>query len=294
MLKMGSYNELVVERAVEFGLYLNPKEEEVLLPSKYVPPGTRPGDTLRVFVYADSEGRPVATTLEPKASVGEFAFLEVRDVTPIGAFLDWGLEKDLLVPKSEQQERMRVGKRYVVKVCLDKRTNRVFATSRIAGNCEAASVGDLAIGQKVDLLVYGLTKIGVLAVVDNRYSGMLYRSEVYGPIEPGDRMTGYILKIREDGKLDLSLKVPGYKSIADSGASVLDALNSAGGFIPCHDRSDPEEIRRTFSMSKKEFKRAIGSLYKAGKIEIREDGIRIKTEKPGRASKSKKPRAKRG
>ena len=274
MLKIGSYNELVVERIVDFGLYLNKKPYEVLLPSKYVPKNTRPGDVLRVFVYTDSEDRPVATTLEPKAAVGEFAYLKVKDVTSFGAFLDWGLEKDLLVPSSQQQDRMKAGKSYVVKVCLDELTGRVYGTNRITHNCDK-NPKDLSEGEKVDLLIYGITKIGIMAVVNNRYSGLLYKSEVFTPVSVGEKLTGYISRIREDGKIDLTLKSPGYKSVTGSSAGILDILKKKGGFIPCHDKSSPEEIRQIFSMSKKEFKKAIGGLYKAGNIHITNKGIQI-------------------
>ncbi len=277
MLKIGSYNELVVERKVDFGLYLNPKEEEVLLPSKYVPENTKAGDRLKVFVYTDSEDRPVATTLSPRAAVGEFAYLEARSNTPFGTFMDWGLEKDLLIPKSEQQAGMKVGGKYVVKVCLDGQTNRVYGTTRIAQNCEPPPP-DLVQGQKVHLLVYSLTKIGIMAVVDNRCTGLLYRSETYEPLAIGDKRVGYIRKIRENGKIDLSLKEPGYASVTGSSSKVMDALKRAGGFIPCHDRSTPEKIERLFMMSKKEFKRTIGGLYKRGVIEIQDEGIRLKDQ----------------
>jgi hypothetical protein len=274
MLEIGSYNELVVQRVVDFGLYLNPKPDEVLLPLKYVPENTRPGDTLRVFIYTDSEDRPVATTLIPKAVVGEFAYLQVKDTASFGAFLDWGLEKDLLVPLSQQQDRMRPGKRYVVKVCLDELTGRVYGTNRITHNCDK-NPKDLSEGEKVDLLIYGITKIGIMAVVNNRYSGLIYRSEIFTSVSIGDKTTGYISRIREDGKINLTLKSPGYQSISGSAAGILELLNKKGGFIPCHDKSTPDEIRHTFSMSKKEFKKAIGGLYKAGRIQITDKGIQI-------------------
>lgn len=275
MLNIGTYNELVVERKVDFGLYLNPKAEEVLLPSKYVPEGTRIGDRIRVFVYTDSEDRPVATTLAPKAVVGEFALMEARSNVPFGTFVDWGLEKDLLVPKSEQQTKMRVGQRYVVKVCLDARTNRVFGTTRIAAHC-GKPPGDLVRGRKVKLLIYSLTKIGIMAVADNQYTGILYRSETFEPLAIGDERTGYINRIRENGKVDLSLKPPGYGSVTGSSRKILDALKRSGGFLAVHDRSTPEKVERLFAMSKKEFKKTIGGLYKKGVIEIKPDGIRLK------------------
>ena len=294
MLKIGSYNELIVQRRVDFGLYLNPREEEVLLPSKYVPENTKIGDRLKVFVYTDSEDRPVATTRAPRAAVGEFACLEARSTTPFGAFMDWGLEKDLLVPKSEQQTRIKVGQKYVVKVCLDEQTNRVYGTTRIARNCEKPP-GDLVRGRKVRILVYSLTKIGIMAVVDNRYTGLLYRSETYEPLAIGDERVGYVNRIRENGKVDLSLKAPGYASISGSSRRILDALKTSGGFIPCHDRSTPEKIERLFMMSKKEFKRTIGGLYKRGMIDIRTDGIQLKDlqdpcpREPARAPSTPRP-----
>lgn len=191
--------------------------------------------------------------------------------------MDWGLEKDLLVPKREQQPGMQIGKNYVVKVCLDQRTNRVFGTTKIAANCSTAP-DDLKVGQQVDVLVYKSTKVGHLAVVDNLYSAMLYKDQTFEQLGVGDRRTAFINQIRDDGKIDLALKQPGYRSMSDSGQKILAVLKGAGGFIPCHDKSPPPLIKRTFSLSKKEFKRAIGRLYKTGKIEIMPDGIQLKKE----------------
>jgi len=275
MLQIGCYNTLVVQREVDFGLYLNPKEEEVLLPSKYVPKNTRPGDSLRVFVYTDSEDRPVATTLTPRAVVGDVAFLRVNDTAAIGCFMDWGLEKDLLVPKNEQQSRMHFGKRYVVKVLLDKKTNRVYGSTRIDRHCQKATK-DLGVGQQVRLMVYQFSKLGTLAVVDDQFLGLIYHSETFETLKIGNRRPGYIRHIRKDGKIDLSLKKPGHVSIDGSGQRIMAALKKAGGFIPCHDKSSPQTITELFSMSKKEFKRAIGGLYKKRLIEISDQGIRLK------------------
>ncbi len=282
MLQIGRYNTLVVQREVDFGVYLNPKEEEVLLPKKYVPSHTRPGDSLRVFVYTDSEDRPVATTLRPTAVVGEVAYLEVKETTPIGAFLDWGLEKDLLVPKGEQQTRLRAGQRCVVKVLLDPRTRRVFGSTRIARHCRKVADA-LKIGQQVRIMVYRFTKVGTVAVVDDAYLGMLYRNETYELLKIGDRRPGYVRRIREDGKLDIALKKPGLASQSTSARRIMDALHKEGGFIACHDRSRPEEIARRFAMSKKEFKRAIGGLYKQQLITISDRGIRLASEQSSAA-----------
>ena len=211
--------------------------------------------------------------------VGEFACLRVKDITSFGAFMDWGLEKDLLVPVSEQQDRMKTGERYVIKVCLDKTTDRLYGTSRISKVCDEPP-DDLSEGQKVDLLICNVTPIGIMAVVNSRYFGMLRRSETYAPLSIGEKREGYVSRILEDGKIDLSLKKPGYFSISDSSTIILDTLKNSGGFIPCHDKSAPDTIRNTFSMSKKEFKRAIGRLYKEGRIEITDRGIRIKPIAP--------------
>ena len=256
MLQIGCYNTLVVQREVDFGLYLNPKEEEVLLPSKYVPKNTHPGDSLRVFVYTDSEDRPVATTLTPRAVVGDVAFLRVNDTAAIGCFMDWGLEKDLLVPKNEQQSRMHVGKRYVVKVLLDKKTNRVYGSTRIDRHCQKATK-DLGVGQQVRLMVYQFSKLGTLAVVDDQFLGLIYHSETFETLKIGNRRPGYIRHIRKDGKIDLSLKKPGHVSIDGSGQRIMAALKKYGGFIHCHDKISPQTITELFSMSKKEFNLAI-------------------------------------
>lgn len=228
-----------------------------------------PGD---IFVYTDSEDRQVAATLKPAGGVGDFVFLIAKDVTSFGAFMDWGLEKDLLVPRNEQQDRMEPGKKYLVKICRDDRTNKVYGTTRISAHCDK-NTHDLKVGQQVDLIVHSITPIGIMAVVDNRYYGMLYLNETFQKLFIGDTCKGYIMRIREDGKIDLSLKKPGYSSVPKSAEVILYRLNKSGGFIPCHDKSAPEEIRKRFSMSKKEFKRAVGSLYKKRLIELKDNGI---------------------
>ncbi len=278
MLKIGQMNTLIAERAMEFGLYLHPIDEmddEVLLPNKYVPPGFRLGESIDVFVYTDSEDRPVATTLTPTAMVGDFALLTVKDVNDFGTFFDWGLEKDLLVPKSEQQHPMAVGEEYVVYLSLDEETERVFGSTRLGRHCSKVSTGQDE-GQEVSLIIYGITKLSIQAVIDDQCLGILYRNEVFSKLAIGDRLTGYISRIREDGKIDLTLKKPGYRSVADSTERVLEILTQAGGFVACHDKSSPEDIKRIFSMSKKEFKRTVGGLYKNGQLEMDPKGIRLK------------------
>ena len=277
MLKIGQMNSLVAERYMEFGFYLNTQEEQVLLPNKYVPEDFKLGDRINVFVYTDSEDRPVATTLTPKAMVGDFALLTVKDVNPFGTFFDWGLEKDLLVPKSEQQHQMAVGEQHVVYVSLDEETGRVFGSTRLGRHCSKFSMGQDE-GQEVSLLIYGITKLSIQAVIDEQCLGILYRNEVFQKVSIGDRMTGYVSRIREDGKIDLTLKKPGYRSVATSTESVVEILTQAGGFVACNDKSSPEEIKNTFFMSKKEFKRTVGGLYKKGLIEITDKGIRLKAQ----------------
>ncbi|WP_020587364.1 CvfB family protein [Desulfobacter curvatus] len=273
-IQIGKYNRLGVQTESDFGVYLNLGEDRVLLPNKYVPESLSIGDFIDVFVYTDSEDRLVATTLKPAGVVGDFVFLTAKDVAPFGTFMDWGLEKDLLVPKNEQQDRMTPGKKYLVKICRDDRTHRVYGTTKISANCDK-NTRDLKVGQQVDLIIHTITAIGIMAVVDNRYYGMMYLNETYQKLFTGDTCKGYIMRIREDGKIDLSMKKPGYSSIPKSAEVILYRLNKSGGFIPCHDKSSPEEIRRQFSMSKKEFKRAVGNLYKRRLIELKNNGIAL-------------------
>lgn len=275
MLKIGQYNDMVVEKRVEFGLYLYSEEDRILLPQKYVPEDVNIGDTLTVFVYTDSEDRPVATTLKPGGILGDFVFLKAKDVTSFGTFMEWGLEKDLLVPKSEQQDKMVPGEKYLTKICMDDQTDRVYGTTKISVNCDT-DITDLKVGQKVDLLIHSITKIGIMAVINNRYFGMLYINETYQPLAIGDVCTGYIMRLREDKKIDLTLKEPGYQSVKGSAKTIVGILKYAGGFIPCHDKSSPEEIKKIFSMSKKEFKRAVGGLFKQGILELKKTGIKLK------------------
>ncbi|MCP3926481.1 MAG: hypothetical protein GY714_28300 [Desulfobacterales bacterium] len=275
MLKIGSYNELIVDSVVEFGVYLHSEEERILLPQKYVPEDLNVGDSINVFVYTDSEDRPIATTIKPSGVVGDFVYIEAKDVAPFGTFMDWGLEKDLLVPKSEQQDKLIIGSKYIVKICLDEITDRVYGTTKISANSEK-DLKELTELQKVELLIHSETNIGIMAVIDNRYFGMLYKNETYKKLSVGERVTGYIMRLREDGKIDLTLKTPGYNSVEGSGESVFAKLKEAGGSLPYHDKSSPDDIKKVFSMSKKEFKKAIGSLFKSGLIELNKDGIKLK------------------
>ncbi len=276
-LKIGRYNHLIVKSRSDFGLYLSSDRGRILLPNKYVSDNLNIGDSLEVFVYTDSEDRLVATTLTPFGIVGDFVFLKAKDVTSFGTFMEWGLEKDLLVPRNEQQDSMSPGEKYLTKICLDQQTQRVYGTTQISVNCDK-NISGLKVGQQVDLLIHSITKIGIMAVIDNRYYGMLYLNETYEDLSIGDTCTGYIMRLREDKKIDLTLKKPGYKSIKGSSKKIVTVLEQAGGFIPCHDKSSPADIKNFFSMSKKEFKKAVGGLYKKGVLEFKKDGISLKIE----------------
>jgi len=274
-LEIGRYNHLIIESRSDFGLYLSSNEERILLPNKYVPSEFNIGDSIEVFVYTDSEDRLVATTLKPAGIVGDFVFLKAKDVASFGTFMEWGLEKDLLIPKNAQQDSMSPGKKYLTKICLDQKTQRVYGTTQISVNCDQ-NIKDLKVGQRVDLIIHSITKIGIMAVINNRYYGMLYLNETYQDLSIGDTCTGYIMRVREDRKIDLTLKKPGYASVQGSGQKIVTILKKAGGFIPCYDKSSPEYIKKKFSMSKKEFKKAVGGLYKKGILELKKDGIRLK------------------
>jgi uncharacterized protein len=275
MLQIGRYNELKVTRQTENGVYLQAGEEEVLLPNKYVPKETKPGDLLEVFVYTDSEDRPVATTLKPHAIVGEFAYLTVKAVSKVGAFLDWGLEKDLLVPFSEQEQRMEEGQGYVVAVYLDFNTDRVAASAKLHKFIEYEDI-QLQEGDVVDLLIVGATGLGYNAVVNNKHIGLLYHNEIFQPIKTGDRMRGYVKQVREDNKIDLSLQKSGFELVDDARSKILKALKDNNGTLSLDDNSSPDEIKQVLNMSKKAFKKAVGGLYKDRLIEITEKGIRLR------------------
>jgi predicted RNA-binding protein (virulence factor B family) len=263
-----------VLRALPIGYFLDAGDFQVLLPRKLASRELQVGDWARVFIYNDSEDRLIATMLPPKAVVGDFVALQVKDVTDFGAFLDWGLEKDLLVPYKHQFFPLQKGENYVVHILLDERTKRIIATTKIEPFCNR-DTSKLHEGQTVQLLIYNFTDLGIMAIVDNQYSGMLYRNEVFERLPIGAERSGYIKKIREDGKLDLGLNQEGYGVVTAARDVVLKALTDAGGFLPVHDKSNPTEIYDSFQMSKKIFKKTLGALYKARLITISETGIRL-------------------
>lgn len=266
MLKIGQYNDLAVAREVEFGLYLADEDgNEVLLPRRYVTSDMKPGTQVHVFIYTDSDDRPVATTDIPFATAGEFAYLQVRDVNATGAFLDWGLPKDLLVPFSQQKSRMSRGGIYLVYVYLDHATMRVVASAKVEkflGN----ALADYKPGQRVKALIVEHTPIGYRAIVDDRHWGMIYENEIFSALEIEQQVDAFVKQVRDDGKVDLTLSDIAKNRVADLSDVLLAAIRHAGGELPVSDESSPEQIREMFACSKKDFKKAVGHLYKTGQI----------------------------
>lgn len=275
MITIGKTYTLNVVKKVEFGFYLDAEDlYEVLLPNKFCPPGLKTGDAIEVFLYLDSEDRPVATTKKPKAQLAEFAYLKVVDVNKTGAFLDWGLDKDLFVPFAEQHRRMEVGKSYIVYLYLDKLKGRITASSKIDKFLKDETPRYLKPRQAVKLLIANSTDLGYKAIINNSYWGVLYKNEVHQRLSYGQSIDGYIKQVRADGKIDLTLH--GGKETRDKYENtVLEILKKHKGFAPLHDKSDPEFISEIFGMSKKSFKRAISALYKQRIITIEDDGIHL-------------------
>ncbi|MFC6997340.1 CvfB family protein [Rufibacter roseus] len=275
MLNLGDYNYLEVLRDVEHGLYLGSDDGDILLPRKYVPEGTAIGDMISVFVYRDSEDRIIATTLEPKAKVDQFACLQVKDVTNFGAFMDWGLEKDLLVPLSNQHEDLHTGQWALVYLYLDENSDRIVGSTKLAPFLSYEPI-KLQEGDKVNLLIGPEKALGYQVIVNNSYLGMLYRNEVFRPLQPGEFTQGFVKKVREDDKLDVSLQKQGYGEIEHAADTILQRLKAdKNGFLPLTDKSEPEKIYQTLGMSKKTFKKAIGALYKQGVVQLQPEGIQL-------------------
>lgn len=274
MIEIGGTYDLTVIRDTEFGYYLDAEDlGEILLPSRLAPDELSVDDSVKVFLYLDSEDRPVATTQTPKAEVGEFAFLEVKENTQIGAFLDWGLDKDLLVPFAEQHRPLEVGKKYLVFVYLDN-GGRIAATSKIDKIVSEDDDHEFHPQQMVDLIIANSTDLGYKAIVDQSHWGLLYNDEVDQRLSFGQSIQGYVKRVREDGKIDLSLK--SNREVRDSYSQVIqDYLRDHNGFAPVHDKSSPAQILDLLGMSKGQFKKAIGGLYKQRVITIEENGIRL-------------------
>ncbi|OQY49845.1 MAG: GntR family transcriptional regulator [Desulfobacteraceae bacterium 4572_87] len=275
MAEIGRINNLTVKRKRDYGVHLDGGGSgDILLPKKHMPKECRPGDAVEVFVYADREGHLRATTQKPYATVGQFAELRVAANTSAGSFLDWGMEKDLLVPKKEQQSKMAEGKSYVVFVFLDKKTNRVTASSKLDKFLDLQPP-DYEVGEGVDLLICDKTDMGYKVVVNNSHWGMVYQNEVFQKLHTGQRLKGYIKLIRDDLKIDISLQQPGYRKIDDISRNILKTIKDLGGNIAVTDKSPPREIYARFGVSKKTFKKAIGTLYKKRLITIDTNGIKL-------------------
>ena len=274
MVKVGMYNKLAVQRSSQFGLFLEDGKDGLLLPKRFVPPGTRIGDVLEVFVYHDSDDRMIATTQRPLAIVGEIAMLRAVSITGQGAFLDWGLMKDLFVPRSKQLSGMREGGEYLVKIYIDEQTGRAAATEKIEFEL---SNDPLTVNEKdpVQLLVYRRTDIGYTVIINNRHTGVLHHNEIYRNIQVGDRFEGFIKHIRPDNKIDVAAGKAGYVRVEDESAKILRLLSEKNGYLPFNDKSSPEEIYAFFAMSKKTFKMVTGNLYKQRKIVFTEGGFKL-------------------
>jgi predicted RNA-binding protein (virulence factor B family) len=262
-------------RTTSVGAFLGDKEgNDVLLPTKWIPEGTQIGDSLNVFFYTDSEDRPIATTLTPHAVVNEFGFMRVNDVNDVGAFLDWGIEKDLFVPYREQRMKMQEGRSYVVYLYFDITTGRVAASNRLNRFLDNDSL-TVKEGDEVALLVYERTELGYKVIINHLHTGVVYGNEVIRPLNVGEKHVGYVRKVREDNKLDISLQPIGYAAVEPNSQRILDLLKATKGFLPFTDRTDPEIIRQKLGMSKKVFKKAVGLLYRERRITIEENGIRL-------------------
>ncbi len=276
MAIIGKRNTLSIVRESTPGLYLNGGElGELLLPRRYIPRDLTPGDKLDVFIYLDSEDRLVATTETPHAMVGEFAYLKVVSVNlRVGAFLDWGLAKDLLLPFREQDAPVRVGQKVIAHVHLDPKSNRIVASTRLHRHFSKDTPA-YADGQRVDLLVTGETPLGYSAIVENAHRGLLYRDQTSAVLKVGDKLKGFVRSVRPGGKIDLSLDAAGYKRVASLQVQIVQALELNGGRLAFDDSSSPEAIRDAFGVSKKAFKQALGALYKSRRIRFLNPGIEL-------------------
>jgi hypothetical protein len=275
MLQLGKFQELTILRDTDPGLYLGDTEEnEVLLPNRYKPETFKIGDPLNVFIYLDNEERPIATTDEPFIQINEFAYLRCSAVTKFGAFMDWGLVKELFVPFKEQARPMKKGNWYIVHLYLDEITNRLVGSSKTNKFLSNETV-EVAKYDEVDIMVTHITEKGANAIINGKHRGLIYIDEIFEDIRTGDKIKAYVKKVRDDNKIDLVLQPEGYKSIEPNANYLMEELKAAGGFLPFHDKTDPETIKNELGMSKKSFKKAVGSLYKDKQIKIKDDGIEL-------------------
>ena len=275
MVEIGTFNKLQVVKQVEFGVYMDGGElDTILLPKRYVPQGCELGDWIDVFLYFDSDDLLIATTEKPKVQVGDCAMLTVVDINHAGAFMDWGLPKDLLVPYNEQQKPMEVGYSYVVHVFHDQNSDRIAASTKLSHYLDEESVW-LKPRQAVNLLVAGRTELGYKAVIDNKYLGLIFRADAYRPLKIGERLPGFVKSIRKDGKIDLLIYQATLQGDHDLGEQIIQHLTESGGESQISDKSDPEEIYRLFKVSKKKYKQALGGLFKSKRILIEPGKIKL-------------------
>ncbi len=274
MIKLGEFNTLKAYRQTDNGVYLCDEEElnEVLLPNKYVPDEMEKNNEIEVFIYKDSEDRLTATTLTPKILLNQFAYLKVKDVNRFGAFLDWGLEKDLMVPFSQQNKKMRPNASYLVYLYIDEQTERLVASCKLRHFLQDEPL-TVEKGEEVDLIIWEQTDIGYNVIINNLHKGLVYKNEIFQRINIGNRLKGFVKEIREDNRIDISLQKQGYGNVTSNIDPITKALQMNGGFLPLNDKSKPEEIYKRMKMSKKTFKKAIGALYRERKIRIEADGI---------------------
>ncbi len=274
-IRLGDYNRMTVVKKVDFGLYLDGGQAgEILLPTRYIPEGTEVGDVLTVFIYLDQDERIIATTEQPLAKAGDFAYLEVKWVNEYGAFLDWGLMKDLFCPFREQKRKMEIGESYIVHVHIDEESYRMAASAKVEHylsneNCTLES------GEEVDLLVWQKTELGFKVIINNRHSGLVYQDQVFSSLHTGDRVKGYIQTVRPDGKIDVALQKSGRQHTLDFSDTLLEYIRAHGGYCKYNDKSNAEDIYREFNVSKKVFKKAVGDIYKRRLITIADDGLRL-------------------
>ena len=272
---LGKYNQLEVVKEVDFGVYLDGGDAgEILLPTRYVPEGCRPGDMLNVFIYLDNEERLIATTLDPKVQVDEFACLEVAWVNEYGAFLDWGLMKDLFVPFREQKMKMQKGHRYVVHVHVDEGSYRIMASAKVE-KFLSKEHPEYQPGEEVEVMAWQKTDLGYKVIVDNKFGGLVYQKEIFKTLEPGMKMSAFVRQVREDGKIDLTLQKDGAQKVGDFAEVLLQYIKDQGGHTPLNDKSAAEEIYETFGVSKKTFKKAVGDLYKKRLVVLVPEGINL-------------------
>ena len=274
-VKLGRYNQLEVVKKVEFGVYLDGDEDgEILLPKKYVPEDCEEGDMLNVFIYLDMEERLVATTLQPYAQVGDFACLEVAWVNEYGAFLDWGLMKDLFVPFREQKVKMQKGRRYVVHIHVDEESYRIMASAKVERYLSDERP-EYQPGEEAEVMVWQRTDLGYKVIVDNKFSGMLFHNEVFRQLEIGMKLSAYIKQVRPDGKIDLELQKAGFHKVDDFAEVLLQYIRDNGGRTSINDKTDAETIYDAFGVSKKTFKKTVGDLYRKRLIVLEDGGIRL-------------------